>query len=141
VPLIELTPPKEGFDLRLLRHTTIWPSQVRVIPVEILQSRPFREKSLQFTIHTTSPSGDEASEELAVSLSVTHLPHWSYDASPAFCIKSTYLYSEFTPTAFLVKPPLELSDTSLLPVVALRRTSSMLFVSLLLKSFHQMVLP
>ncbi|KAF9792100.1 hypothetical protein BJ322DRAFT_1027120 [Thelephora terrestris] len=114
---VTLNQDQEGFDLRLLRHTTIWPSQVRVIPVEILQSRPFREKSLEFTVHMTSPSGDE--ELLAVSLSVTHLPHWSYDASPAFCIKSTYLYSEFTPTAFLVKPPLELSDTSLLPVVAL----------------------
>lgn len=123
---IVLTLSKEGIGLRLLRLTTIWPSQARVIPIEILQSQPFREKTLEFTIHTISSSGDE---ELTVSLSVAHLPHWSCDASPVFYMKSTYLYSGFTPTAFLVKPPLELGDTPQLPVVALRMISCISYIA------------
>ena len=66
-----------------------------------------------------------------MSLPVTHLPHWSSDTSPAFHIKSAYLYSGFTPTAFLVKPPLELPSTPQAPVVALRMISPPLIRSLL----------
>ena len=58
-----------------------------------------------------------------MSLPVTHLPHWSSDDSPGFYVKSVYLYSGFTPTAFLVKPPLELRGTPQAPVVALRNVS------------------
>ena len=61
-----------------------------------------------------------------MSLPVRHLPHWSSGTSPAFHIKSTYLYSGFTPTAFLVKPPLESCGIPQAPVVALRRISSLL---------------
>lgn len=121
MPVIGLTLPKGGLDLRLLRHTTIQPSQARVVPIEILESSPFRENILEFTIHATSTSGDV---ELPVSLQITHLPHWSTDASPTFYINSTYLYSGSTPTAFLVKPPLEFCSTPQVPVVALRRISS-----------------
>lgn len=121
VSVLRLTLPKENLDLKLLRHTTIQPSQTRVIPVEILQLRPFREKIIEFTIRATSTSGDV---ELPMSLPITHLPHWSTNASLTFCIKSTYLYSGFTPTAFLVKPPLEFCSTPQVPVVALRMTSS-----------------
>lgn len=121
--VIALTPPKEGPGLRLLKKTTIQPSQSRVIPIEILQSRPFRENVLGFTIRATSLSGDE---ELSVSLPITHLSHWSSDVSRTFHIKSTYLYSGFTPTAFLVKPPLEFSGISQAPVVALRGIYSLL---------------
>lgn len=123
MPVIQLTLPKEGLDLRLLRHTVVQPSQTRVIPVEILQIRPLRENILEFTIHATSASGDLA---LPVSLPIRHLPHWSTDASPNCYIKSTYLYSGFTPTAFLVKPPLKFLSTPQVPVVALRRISSFL---------------
>ena len=123
VSVTELTPPQEGFNLRLLRTTIIQPSQARVIPIEILQSRPFRGIVLRFTVRATSPSGDE---ELLVSLPVAHLRHWSSDTSPTFHIKSTYIYSGFTPTAFLVKPPLELRGTPQTPVVALRRILSLL---------------
>lgn len=121
--MIKLTPPKEGFDLRLMKYTTIQSSQSRVIPIEILQLRMFRGKTLEFTIYATSTSGDV---ELPVSLPITHLPEWSTDASPNFHIKSTHLYSGFTPTAFLVKPPLEFRGTPQVPVVALRRISSLL---------------
>ena len=119
--VIGLTPPQEGFDLRLLRRTVIQPSQARVIPIGILQSRPFRGIAIDFTIRATSPPGDK---ELLVSIPVTHLPHWSSDTSAAFHIKSTYLYSGFTPTAFLVKPPLESRGIPQAPVVALRRVAS-----------------
>lgn len=118
MPVIRLTPPKESLGLRLLGHTKIQPSQTRVIPVRILQLRLFREKTLEFTINATSTSGDI---ELPVALPITHLPHWSTDASPTFYVKSTYLYSGFTPTAFLVKPPFELHGVPQVPVVALRR--------------------
>ena len=107
--------------MRLLKRTIIQPSQARVIPIGILQSRPFRGVTLEFAIHATSPSGDQ---ELLVSLPATHRPHWSSDASPTFYIKSAYLYSGFTPTAFLVKPPLESCSTPQASVVALRRISS-----------------
>ena len=120
VVMIGLTPPQEGFDLRLLRHTIIQSSQVRVIPIEILQSRPFRGTSLEFVVHAASPLGDE---ELLVSLPIAYRPHWSSDTSPTFYIKSTYLSSGFNPTAFLVKPPLESHGTPQAPVVALRRIS------------------
>ena len=114
----ELTLPQEGFDLRLLRRTIIQPSQVRVIPVEILQSRAFQGTTIEFVIRAISPSGEG---EILVSLPVTHLSHWSSDTSPTFHIKSTYLYSGFTPTAFLVKPPLELRGIPHAHVVALRK--------------------
>ncbi|KAF9651433.1 hypothetical protein BDM02DRAFT_3091108 [Thelephora ganbajun] len=113
---VTLTEEQEGFDLRLLRCTVIQSSQARVVPIKILQSRPFRGAILEFTIRATSSSGDEG---LPVSLPFTHLPHWSSNASPTLCIKSTYLYSGFTPTAFLIKPPLESHSTPQAPVVAL----------------------
>lgn len=106
--------------MKLLRRTVIQPSQARVIPIEILQTRLFRERILEFTIRATSTSGDV---ELSVSLPITHRSHWSTDASPALSIGSTYLYSGFTPTAFLVKPPLEFCATPQVPVVALRKIS------------------
>jgi len=120
ISVIGLIPPQEGFDLRLLRHTIIQPSQTRITPIGILQSRPFQGNTIEFTILTTSPSGDE---ELLVSLPVTHLPHWSSDDSPGFYVKSVYLYSGFTPTTFLVKPPLEPRGTPQAQVVALRKIS------------------
>jgi len=126
VSVIGLTPSQECFELKLLRPTIIQPSQARVIPIGILQSRRFQGTTLEFTIRGTSPSGDE---ELLVSLPIEHLPHWSSDTSPAFYVKSTYLYSGFTPTAFLVKPPLELRGAPQTPVVALRRPSSPLITT------------
>lgn len=129
--------PKEGLDLRLLRNTIIQPSQTRVIPVEILQLQRFRGGVLEFTIHAISTSGDV---ELPVSLPIVHLPHWSTDASRTFYVKSTHLYSGFTPTAFLVKPPLEHHSTPQVPVAALRRISSLLTCTSPLIFWYQTVL-
>jgi hypothetical protein len=127
--VIGLTSPQEGFGLRLLRHTTLQSSQARLIPIMILQSRPFPGNILEFTVRATSPSGDE---NLLVSLPIMHQPHWSSNASPELYIKSTYLYSGFTPTAFLVKPPLKPYSNPQVPVVALRRISSLFTRSWLL---------
>ena len=118
--MVILTPSQEGFGLRLLRHTAIQSSQARVIPIVIHQSQPFRGTNLELIARTVSPSGDG---ELLLSLPVTQLPHWSSKGSPTSFIKSTYLFSGFTPTAFLVKPPLGPPDTPQAPVVALRKIS------------------
>lgn len=119
--VIILTPPQEGLNLRLVRRTIIQSSQTRVIPIAVHQSQPFRGASLELIIRAASPSGDG---ELLLSLPVKQLPHWSSNDSPTSFIKSTYLFSGFTPTAFLVKPPLGSPGTSLAPVVALRKISA-----------------
>ena len=121
VAVITLTPSQGGVGLRLVRLTIIQSSQARVIPIAIHQSRPFRGTSLELIVRTASPSGDG---EILLSLPVTQLPHWSSNDSPTSFIKSTYLFSGFTPTAFLVKPPLGSPGTPQAPVVALRKISA-----------------
>ncbi|KAJ6547143.1 hypothetical protein B0H19DRAFT_255176 [Mycena capillaripes] len=95
-------PKFEGFDVKLLRPTTIAPSQTRIVPVRIIQTARLTRSALALRLTLTSDTGK--SQTLSAALTVKQLPRWSNNTLSA--ITGSYLYAQEMPTAFSAFPPL-----------------------------------
>ncbi|KAJ7043274.1 hypothetical protein C8F04DRAFT_1074310 [Mycena alexandri] len=93
----------DGFDVELLRNTTIAPSQTRIVPLHIVQTAPFRKSTLTIKL-TLSSETQTKPLTLSASLPVKHLPAWSTNNLSA--IMGSYFYAQEMPTLFVAFPPL-----------------------------------
>ncbi|KAJ7168119.1 hypothetical protein C8R43DRAFT_1060269 [Mycena crocata] len=93
----------EGLKVELLRPTKIAPSQTRIVPLRIVQTKQFLKPKLELKI-TLSSEKDDKPLTLSVALSVSNLPRWSN--TTLFAIRGSYFYAQEMPTAFSAFPPL-----------------------------------
>ncbi|KAF7359398.1 Transmembrane protein [Mycena sanguinolenta] len=98
-----LSPKLDDFAVELLSHTTLAPSQTRIIPLHIIQTAQFTRPTLSIKLTLTS-SDTNRTLTLPVVHSVKHLPAWSSGNLSA--ISGTYFYGQEMPTAFSAFPPL-----------------------------------
>lgn len=91
----------DGLSVELLRATRIAPSQMRIVPLRIIQTEKFHKSTLAMNLSLTSESN---SVTISVKLPLKHLPPWSEKTLSA--ITGTYFYAEEMPTAFSAFPPL-----------------------------------
>jgi len=93
------------------------PSQVRVVPLVILQHHIFRGDLLDVIV--TIAYGSDQELEMAVSLPIKQRN--STEAPEHVAFKATYLYNSAMPTAFLAIPPVNHPQKSSPPILALRQ--------------------
>ncbi|KAJ6606577.1 hypothetical protein DFH09DRAFT_1242069 [Mycena vulgaris] len=93
----------EGFTVELLRPTRIAPSQMRIVPLRIVQTDRFSKPRLEMKITLTSDT-DAKNLTVSVAVPVKQLPPWSEKTLSA--IKGSYFYAEEMPTVFSAFPPL-----------------------------------
>lgn len=92
----------KGLVLQLQRKTSIAPSQMRIIPLLIVQETAYDQPKLQIELTVVSNAG--VTKVLNVVLDIRHLSIWTVSTySP---ITATYFYSNSMPTAFVVVPPI-----------------------------------
>ncbi|KAK1229074.1 hypothetical protein PQX77_007890 [Marasmius sp. AFHP31] len=105
----------DGFALHLQNPTRIAPSQTRVVPMRISQSKPYTETVITLEITLTFTESNDSQESLKISLPVKQVPQWS--SSSASLVKGTYFFASHTPTLFVGKPPKFENDGSPKPPV------------------------
>ncbi|KAJ7632248.1 hypothetical protein FB45DRAFT_744737 [Roridomyces roridus] len=106
----------KGFSVELLQPTKIAPSQMRIIPLRIIQTERFTKSTFAINLSLVSDTG--ANSTVAVKLPLNHLRPWSTDSLSA--IKGSYFYSKAMPTLFSAFPPLlENGDKPCPPVLCL----------------------
>jgi hypothetical protein len=118
---LQLDIAQDGVRVELMSLTSIAPTQTRLIPLKLTQAQPVGEAKVTFDLVIIGSDGDTLT--LPVILNFTRQRHWSTSCSNSLAIKATYFYSSLTPTAFLVKPPLEADEVRRYtrpPVIALR---------------------
>ncbi|KAF7338633.1 Transmembrane protein [Mycena venus] len=98
-----LTSNVNGFDVQLLRPTTLAPSQTRIVPLRIVQSGRYTRASLGIRLTLTEAESNKTLA-LSITLPVKHHPAWS--TGNLSTITGTYFYAQEMPTAFSAFPPL-----------------------------------
>ncbi|KAJ7093157.1 hypothetical protein C8R44DRAFT_399607 [Mycena epipterygia] len=93
----------EGLSVELLHPTRIAPSQMRIVPLRLVQKGQFTKSKLEMNITLTSDA-DAKPLTVSVTLSINHLPRWSEKTLSA--IRGSYFYAQEMPTAFSAFPPL-----------------------------------
>ncbi|ESK87531.1 transmembrane protein [Moniliophthora roreri MCA 2997] len=87
-------------SLALVKPTRIAPTQTRIVPIRISQTRPFTATNLHLALTLTSASTNRV---VLITVPVTQLPQWS--SSAPLTIKGTYFYASSIATVFTAKPP------------------------------------
>ncbi|KAI0713279.1 hypothetical protein C8Q76DRAFT_621267 [Earliella scabrosa] len=93
-----------SLELSLLQETRIAPTQTRIVPIKVAQTKPISVPQLEFTLMLRS--GDRLAE-IRVALPVQSYAQWTAGEVPPAGIKASYFFGTSMPTAFLVTPPKE----------------------------------
>jgi hypothetical protein len=93
----------EGIRVELLRPTRIAPSQMRIVPLRIVQTERFSKPTIAINLTLTSDT-DTKAFTVPVVLPVKHLPGWSEKTLAT--VQASYFYAQEMPTVFSVFPPL-----------------------------------
>ncbi|KAJ7445786.1 hypothetical protein B0H11DRAFT_2086878 [Mycena galericulata] len=93
----------EAFSVELLRPTRIAPSQMRIVPLRLIQTEKYTKSTLTMSLTLTSDVGAD-SVTISVQLPLKHLPPWSKKTLST--TRGTYFYAQEMPTAFEAFPPL-----------------------------------
>jgi len=93
------------------------PSQVRVVPLVILQHQIFHRDALDVVV--TIAYGSDQELEIVISLPIKQRN--SAEAPKHVAFKATCLYNSTMPTAFLAIPPVDHPQKSSPPILALRQ--------------------
>ncbi|KAK7023879.1 transmembrane protein [Favolaschia claudopus] len=101
----ESSPKLDGLTVDLLRPTTLAPSQTRIVPLRIIQTKPFTRPTLGIRLTLTSSSSKNQEVTLSASLPIKHLPAWSKGDNLS-AIMGSYFYAQEMPTAYTAFPPL-----------------------------------
>lgn len=114
-----LTSQYQSFQFQHVPHETrLAPTQARIIPLHVLQIRPYHQPELHFRIALESSS---SSALLDIVLPIKHHSQWTANSSPPDGITASYFFASSMPTAFLVVPPIETnSGEPRPPVLTLR---------------------
>jgi hypothetical protein len=106
----------KGLTLALLRESRIAPRQMRIIPIQLSQTKPFLGSELRVNIAVHS---DTCSTLVTVVLPIKHIPMWSpTDFVP---IQASYFFTESQPSAFVAIPPKKRNEKEPYPpLLALR---------------------
>lgn len=111
-----LTSPLQGMRIELAHQARLAPSQTRIVPLRIVQSKPFTGDVIKVQLVL---EGEGSSSGLTISMNITQRP--SLAEADGSAIKSSYFFTESTPTAFLVIPPRKPNEGNPRPpVLALR---------------------
>ena len=100
--------------MRLRDRLTIAPSQMRVVPIIIEQTAPFRDDSIQLDLFFIS---GQISRKLSAIIPVVH-KQWG--SSEPQTLKGTFFSFTSNPSAFLAVPPMSEPPRRQLPIIALR---------------------
>ncbi|KAJ7756820.1 hypothetical protein DFH07DRAFT_473596 [Mycena maculata] len=92
----------EGFRVELLRPTKIAPSQTRIVPIRIIQTKKYSQPAIAMNL-TLASDTDAKPVTVSVKLPLQQLPRWTEKTLSA--IKGTYFYAQEMPTAFSAFPP------------------------------------
>ncbi|KAI0747842.1 hypothetical protein C8Q80DRAFT_1219255 [Daedaleopsis nitida] len=104
-------------ELSLVQETRIAPTQTRIVPFRLTQTKPVSAEKIEFTLKLRS--GDMTSEIL-VTIPVQHQAQWTSTEVPSAGIKASYFFSTSMPTLFVVSPPKDPNgDTPSPPILAL----------------------
>ncbi|KAF5373151.1 hypothetical protein D9758_001792 [Tetrapyrgos nigripes] len=102
------------FNLTLVRNTRLAPTQTRVVPLRIVQLKPFYGSQLNFKLSLVSTT----TLDLDITLNFRQLSRWT--SSTFSPIQGTYFYASSMPTAFLaIAPKYPYQDASQPPILAL----------------------
>lgn len=107
----------QEIQLELKQPIEVAPSQVRIVPLIILQNKIFCSDSLDVVVTVAYGSGQEL--EIVIGLPITQRS--SAEASEHVAFRATYLYNSTMPTAFLAIPPVEHPRRGSPPILALRK--------------------
>ncbi|KZT20258.1 hypothetical protein NEOLEDRAFT_1165105 [Neolentinus lepideus HHB14362 ss-1] len=101
----ELLAPTDGMKVSLLRNPRLAPMQTRVVPLKLVQSRPFYGNDIQVAVRFRS---NDSVVTLKVALPIKQQVLWTSETFQP--IKTSYFYMESMPTMFLVIPPKNAND-------------------------------
>ncbi|CDO76522.1 hypothetical protein BN946_scf184750.g2 [Trametes cinnabarina] len=93
---------QDSLKLELLHQTRLAPTQTRVIPIKLTQTRPIALEMLRFTLEVVS---ENATTSLDIALPVRQRERWMQPGEPGAGIKASYFWGGAVPTAFLVTAP------------------------------------
>ncbi|KAI0798096.1 hypothetical protein C8Q75DRAFT_34633 [Abortiporus biennis] len=91
-----------------LHPLVIAPSQTRIIPLRIRQSKPISKTTRTISVKLNA-SGSSGSIEISTSLDIRHNDHWHSRNTQSLI--ATYVHANFMATAFAVKPPTDTKST------------------------------
>lgn len=97
---VQLLTSTDVLQLSLVHDVMLAPTQTRVLPLQLLQSGPFKGSEIGITIRFKT---GKKTTTLTLEIPVKQYPLWTSDKFQP--IKASYLYMNSTPTAFLVVPP------------------------------------
>ncbi|EEB93194.1 hypothetical protein MPER_08186, partial [Moniliophthora perniciosa FA553] len=104
-----------SLSLALVKPTRIAPTQTRIVPIRISQTRPFIATKLHLALTLTSTSTNRV---VLITVPITQLPQWN--SSTPLTIKGTYFYASSIATVFTAKPPkINNLDIPRAPILAL----------------------
>ncbi|KAI0362755.1 hypothetical protein OH77DRAFT_1389445 [Trametes cingulata] len=114
--------------LELLEPTRLAPTQTRIVPLKLTQTRRVDMEKFTFTLTIRS---DDATATIDVVLPIWNQDFWAAtDHHERAYVKTTYFFRTSTPTAFLAAPPNEPNDgPPKPPVLALHGAGVDLFES------------
>ncbi|KDQ60583.1 hypothetical protein JAAARDRAFT_76873 [Jaapia argillacea MUCL 33604] len=95
----------DAIEISHLKKMRLAPTQTRVIPLEISQSKPFTGTELHVDLIVTC--GDSST---VVSATIPIKQHSMWTVSRYSVIKASYFFAESNPTPFLVIPPAQPND-------------------------------
>ncbi|KAG7092176.1 hypothetical protein E1B28_008545 [Marasmius oreades] len=98
-----LSESNDGFELKLQKPTRLAPSQTRVIPLNISQSKPFTDDAISLELTLSSTNSQSTQIKLQILLPIKQLPQWS--VSNSSLVTGTYFYASHVPTFFVAKSP------------------------------------
>ncbi|KIM48997.1 hypothetical protein M413DRAFT_92377 [Hebeloma cylindrosporum] len=128
---IKLKIDNPSIRLRLLYQVRIAPSQMRVVPIVIEQTSPFRGELLEFEISL------RAGEEYEILFASIPIKHQSLQIGERQAIKCSFFLAGSSPSAFMAKPPTTITSTQHPPIIALHGAG----VDVLSQSFWSESLP
>ncbi|KAH6918772.1 hypothetical protein BKA70DRAFT_28649 [Coprinopsis sp. MPI-PUGE-AT-0042] len=102
VVAVSLAVQPEALDVSLLRETRIAPSQSRIVPIQINQTAPFVNDSVELVLKYKLDSGETWNAN--VSLAINHLSQWSGGIARQQILGS-FFFAGSTPSLFASLPP------------------------------------
>ncbi|RPD65838.1 hypothetical protein L226DRAFT_566346 [Lentinus tigrinus ALCF2SS1-7] len=106
----------EDIELALLQDTRIAPSQTRIVPLKLTQTKAVLSDRLDFTVQLQS-NDSTTTEEIRVSIPIRQHARWTSAEATPTALKASYFFGTSMPTSFLVSPPAESSAGSFVPPI------------------------
>ncbi|KAF9001962.1 hypothetical protein BDQ17DRAFT_1281013 [Cyathus striatus] len=106
------SPHTEGLKLQLKRKVRLAPSQLRVVPLSIVQDCPMKSTEIKISIELIS---EMRSMTVPVSFVVSH-KSWNLATGPNI-LKASFFYATYMPSVFLAIPPTIIDNNKTYPVM------------------------